>query len=87
MRLHLYMRALCSFAHYSYESITFDAYTCLSLPLPVDTKRRLDVIYRPLPYGGVPIKFTCTLPIDATVKDIKVWLHSTLAEQHTAGAE
>jgi hypothetical protein len=70
----------------SYESITFDAYTCLSLPLPVDTMRRLDVIYRPLPYGSVPIKFTCTLPIDATIKDIKVWLHSTLAEQHTAAA-
>jgi hypothetical protein len=72
--------------YYSYESITFDAYTCLSLPLPVDTKRRLDVIYRPLPYGSVPIKFTCTLPIDATVKDIKVWLHSTLAAAATAEA-
>jgi hypothetical protein len=52
----------------------------------VDTKRRFDVIYRPLPYGSVPIKFTCSVPSDATVKDIKVWLRSALTEQHTAAA-
>ena len=55
----------------SHESITFDPYSSLSLPLPVQNTRRVPVTLTRLPLGSRPLKLVVTVPRDPSVKQLK----------------
>ena len=57
-----------------HESITYDPYSSLSLPLPVPYVRRIPITLTPLPHGARPIKFVVTVPLTASVKQLKDFL-------------
>ncbi|CAM9804058.1 unnamed protein product, partial [Discosporangium mesarthrocarpum] len=62
----------------SHESVTFDPYMSLPLPLPVENVRKVDVLVRRLPHGGRPIKVVVTLPAESSVRDLKSLLCARL---------
>lgn len=52
------------------ESVTFDPFNTLSLPVPVKTARPIEVVYRPLPAGTVPLRIT--LEVEPTDQILQV---------------
>jgi len=53
-----------------YESVTFDEYSSLSLPLPLKTSQDLTFIVYPLPVGTRPVKISVTASVDASVHEL-----------------
>ncbi|CAM9721797.1 unnamed protein product [Laminaria digitata] len=55
----------------SHSSVTFDPYTSLSLPLPVESAVMVQAVFHPLPYGTRPMKVAFTLEKDSTIRALK----------------
>ena len=53
------------------ESVTFDPYNSLSLPIPLKTTKTLTVFVQLLPLGSVPVKFEIEVALTERVKDMK----------------
>jgi ubiquitin carboxyl-terminal hydrolase 4/11/15 len=64
-----------------FESTTYDAYTCLQLPLPVQSTRVVNILLVPLPCGSRPRRISLRLPDSATVSDLKEALRTGSAPQ------
>lgn len=62
------------------ESVTFDVYSSLSLPLPVRTTRPITVIVQLLPLSSLPVKLDIDVEIGATMKQFEKLLVKRLAE-------
>ena len=52
-----------------YESVTFDAYSSLSLPIPMKTTVEYDILLYPLPLGTRPLKITLKAPKNCTISE------------------
>jgi ubiquitin C-terminal hydrolase len=61
-----------------YQSVTFDEYSSLSLPLPIKNTVEVEVIVYPLPIGSVPIKLALDVDGLLSVKDFKNLVASKL---------
>ena len=53
-----------------YESVTFDEYSSLSLPLPMKSSQELSITLYPLPIGSRPIKIAITVNVSASVQEV-----------------
>jgi len=62
----------------NFESVTFDPYLSLSLPLPVPNAHNRDIesIFFPLPLGSKPHKVVMTVPTNGIVRTLKEWIAS-----------
>jgi ubiquitin C-terminal hydrolase len=61
-----------------YQSVTFDEYSSLSLPLPMKNTVEVEVLVYPLPFGSVPIKLSLDVDGLLSVKDFKNLVMSKL---------
>ncbi|KAJ1440576.1 hypothetical protein B484DRAFT_144754 [Ochromonadaceae sp. CCMP2298] len=59
------------------ESVTFDTYSSLSLPLPIRNTRSVNFVVQLLPLGSVPVEISLDLDITATMGE----LHNCLTER------
>jgi hypothetical protein len=62
-----------------YESVTFDEFNSLSLPVPVKNTRRVSVTVFPLPVGTVPITTIVDVEMTGSVGDLKKIIASQLS--------
>lgn len=61
-----------------YESVTFDPYLSLSLPLPFSNTVKVFFRFFPLPLGSTPIKVKASIPTTASGRDLKEWIVQNL---------
>lgn len=57
-----------------YNSVTFDPYMSLSLPLPVMNTVKVTFRFFPQPFGAMPFRAVAQLPLQGTAKDLKAWI-------------
>jgi len=62
-----------------YESVTFDEYSSLSLPLPIKNIVVVVALVYPLPYGSAPVEMTFEMDVICTVEDVKKKIASKLS--------
>jgi len=60
------------------ESVTFDEYSSLSLPLPVRNLRSVAILLSPLPIGSAPVKLTLEVDVTMTMADLSTFLVKSL---------
>lgn len=61
------------------ESVTFDEYSSLSLPLPVRSMQRsVIILLSPLPIGSAPVKLTLEVDVTMTMADLSTFLLRSL---------
>ena len=53
------------------ESVTFEPYSSLSLPIPIKMTKKLSLVFFPLPLGSRPIELHLDVPTNGIVKDLK----------------
>lgn len=53
------------------ESVTFEAFSCLSLPIPIKSTQTLSVIFYPLPLGTRPVILHFEVPPSILVSEFK----------------
>lgn len=53
------------------ESVTFDEFNSLSLPLPVKNTRTIPVCVQLLPLGSVPVKFDLEVDVSSVMREFK----------------
>lgn len=53
------------------ESVTFEAFNCLSLPIPIKNTKTIEVIVQLLPAGSDPVKVKVEIKYGITVKEFK----------------
>ena len=53
------------------ESVTFEAYSCLSLPIPVKTAHHVSILVHLLPFGSPPVRVTLLVDISESAGEIK----------------
>jgi hypothetical protein len=63
------------------ESVTFDEYSSISLPLPVRNTRKVSVVVQLLPLGSLPLKFELEVEVTAVMRDLKRLLIEALVAQ------
>ena len=68
----------------NFDSITFDPYLSLSLPLPVKSTVKVMLTYYPLPLGSTPIKALAVIPSTAQGRDLKQWVSDNLVAHSPA---
>jgi ubiquitin C-terminal hydrolase len=54
------------------ESVTFDAFNSLSLPVPIKTSKVVTVTVRTLPLGSVPLKLNVAVDLTDHIGDLRV---------------
>jgi hypothetical protein len=69
-----------------YQSVTFDPFLSLTLPLPVTNTCRVAFTFFPLPLGSTPLKAAVNLPTNQTVKHLKAWILCNLVGDHADDA-
>jgi len=57
-----------------YNSITFDPFLSLSLPLPVNNTRRVDLVVMPAALSENPYRMTVDMQTNACLGDVKRWI-------------
>jgi ubiquitin C-terminal hydrolase len=62
------------------ESVTFDPYATLSVPIPIRNTRIVPVIVQLLPHSSVPIRLSLEVELTATMQDAKKLLIDKLIE-------
>ena len=60
-----------------YESVTFDEYSSLSLPLPIKTTQAYSLLVYPLPLGSRPFKVTIDAKKDSSVEELCALVSAT----------
>mmetsp|Transcript_22307 Transcript_22307/g.32479 ORF Transcript_22307/g.32479 Transcript_22307/m.32479 type:complete len:1180 (+) Transcript_22307:45-3584(+) len=65
------LRSHVTCASCGYQSVTFDEYSSLSLPLPIKNTVEVVVVVYPLPYGSTPIRLVFEMDVTHTVADAK----------------
>jgi len=60
------------------ESVTFDEYSSLSLPLPVRNLRNVHILISPLPIGSAPVKLTLEVDVTMAMADLSAFLLKSL---------
>ena len=61
-----------------YQSVTFDAFSSLSLPLPVKNTVLVEVVVYPLPHGSPPLKLSFDVDVTSSIQDVKNLIHDRL---------
>lgn len=75
--------------HCGNESVTFDEYSSLSLPLPVRNTKTVSIVAQLLPLGTPPLRFELEVEVTATMSQLQKILVAKLLEHgqlHTASA-
>jgi hypothetical protein len=67
------------------ESVTFDVYSSLSLPLPIRTTRPITIIAQLLPLTSLPVKFDMEVEIGATMRQFEKAFVDKLVELKLLG--
>lgn len=62
------------------ESVTFDAFSSVSLPLPVRNTRGISVVAQLLPRGSQPVKLDLEVEVTSTMSELKKILVDALLE-------
>jgi hypothetical protein len=60
------------------ESVTFDAFNTLSLPVPIKTSKIIAVMVRMLPLGSTPLKVNVSVELNDSVGDLRMKVASQL---------
>lgn len=58
----------------AFSSVSFDAFSMLTLPLPTENTAIMDIVVRTLSPGSIPIHYAVEVERDATYHDLKVAL-------------
>lgn len=66
--------------HCGNESVTFDAYSSLSLPLPVRNTKPVSVVVQLLPLGSLPVKLVLDVDVTAVMSQLQGILTAKLTE-------
>jgi ubiquitin carboxyl-terminal hydrolase 4/11 len=72
------LRSHVTCSNCKYQSVTFDAYSSLSLPLPIKNTVVADVIVFPLPHGSPPVKLSFDLDVMSSIADVEKLIQEAL---------
>lgn len=69
-----------------YESVTFDPYLTITLPIPVTSMVKVAFVFHPLPAGSTPIHVAATIPSAGNAAALKTWIAANLCRPRLAVA-